>query len=117
MTLSFFLMIRRPPRSTLFPYTTLLRSGLGFDGGGRAAVDRDARGGDGRSVLVDHTAGDFHLGGGRGCEDQYQAERGGKSHDARGRHARIVNARGRGRVSIRYHESACSIGNRIRTGV
>src|SRR5690349_24020620 len=29
----FFLMIRRPPRSTLFPYTTLFRSinfGLGF---------------------------------------------------------------------------------------
>src|SRR3712207_7917640 len=24
----FFLMIRRPPRSTLFPYTTLLRSGF-----------------------------------------------------------------------------------------
>src|SRR5690348_17705186 len=24
----FFLMIRRPPRSTLFPYTTLFRSGL-----------------------------------------------------------------------------------------
>src|SRR2546426_7485469 len=23
-------MIRRPPRSTLFPYTTLFRSGLGF---------------------------------------------------------------------------------------
>ena len=23
----FFLMIRRPPRSTLFPYTTLFRSG------------------------------------------------------------------------------------------
>src|SRR3712207_7575034 len=28
----FFLMIRRPPRSTLFPYTTLFRSG---DGGRR----------------------------------------------------------------------------------
>src|SRR4051812_49652014 len=31
----FFLMIRRPPRSTLFPYTTLFRSmgrGLSFDG-------------------------------------------------------------------------------------
>src|SRR6266852_8310321 len=31
----FFLMIRRPPRSTLFPYTTLFRSGggrLGRDG-------------------------------------------------------------------------------------
>src|ERR1041385_9381752 len=26
----FFLMIRRPPRSTLFPYTTLFRSDLGF---------------------------------------------------------------------------------------
>src|ERR1043166_9996461 len=25
-SLSFFLMIRRPPRSTLFPYTTLFRS-------------------------------------------------------------------------------------------
>src|SRR3989442_3321194 len=31
----FFLMIRRPPRSTLFPYTTLFRSsvdGIKFDG-------------------------------------------------------------------------------------
>src|SRR5438093_7654156 len=28
-------MIRRPPRSTLFPYTTLFRSG-GFDGGNGA---------------------------------------------------------------------------------
>src|SRR3712207_7488448 len=27
-TVFFFLMIRRPPRSTLFPYTTLFRSGL-----------------------------------------------------------------------------------------
>src|SRR3712207_9152151 len=26
MTATFFLMIRRPPRSTLFPYTTLFRS-------------------------------------------------------------------------------------------
>src|SRR5574340_1617605 len=26
----FFLMIRRPPRSTLFPYTTLFRSGNGM---------------------------------------------------------------------------------------
>src|SRR3712207_7085905 len=29
----FFLMIRRPPRSTLFPYTTLFRSLLGRIGG------------------------------------------------------------------------------------
>src|SRR5690554_7839096 len=27
-SLLFFLMIRRPPRSTLFPYTTLFRSGV-----------------------------------------------------------------------------------------
>src|SRR5436190_13220958 len=27
----FFLMIRRPPRSTLFPYTTLFRSCIGSD--------------------------------------------------------------------------------------
>src|SRR6185436_20949756 len=27
LVLFFFLMIRRPPRSTLFPYTTLFRSG------------------------------------------------------------------------------------------
>src|SRR5215813_15014189 len=42
--LFFFLMIRRPPRSTLFPYTTLFRprrrggtpgAGLGPDGGRR----------------------------------------------------------------------------------
>src|SRR3989337_4048438 len=39
----FFLMIRRPPRSTLFPYTTLFRSagarGLRLE---RAPLDRDA---------------------------------------------------------------------------
>src|SRR5438046_6376355 len=29
-SLFFFLMIRRPPRSTLFPYTTLFRSALGI---------------------------------------------------------------------------------------
>src|SRR5260221_3110598 len=31
VTLFFFLMIRRPPRSTLFPYTTLFRSRTGVD--------------------------------------------------------------------------------------
>src|SRR2546426_5569382 len=33
----FFLMIRRPPRSTLFPYTTLFRSGDGQGAPGSAA--------------------------------------------------------------------------------
>src|SRR5262245_65555530 len=32
----FFLMIRRPPRSTLFPYTTLFRSLGDVDGAGSA---------------------------------------------------------------------------------
>src|SRR3712207_7918894 len=40
----FFLMIRRPPRSTLFPYTTLFRSALprapGLRGGARAVLLR-----------------------------------------------------------------------------
>src|SRR3712207_9496294 len=36
----FFLMIRRPPRSTLFPYTTLFRSGIaGFEHHGVASRD------------------------------------------------------------------------------
>src|SRR3712207_9218789 len=36
MALFFFLMIRRPPRSTLFPYTTLFRSG-------KFTIDRDPK--------------------------------------------------------------------------
>src|SRR5260221_6961084 len=36
----FFLMIRRPPRSTLFPYTTLFRSRMDRQGPGRAASRR-----------------------------------------------------------------------------
>src|SRR2546429_5251239 len=42
--LFFFLMIRRPPRSTLFPYTTLFRSGGHRRPGGRVA-GRDGQGG------------------------------------------------------------------------
>src|SRR2546430_17624768 len=38
----FFLMIRRPPRSTLFPYTTLFRSDLRHPAAGNAA-DPDRR--------------------------------------------------------------------------
>src|SRR6266513_3247284 len=41
----FFLMIRRPPRSTLFPYTTLFRSRAGRNGfsPSRARLVRDPR--------------------------------------------------------------------------
>src|SRR3712207_9232084 len=53
----FFLMIRRPPRSTLFPYTTLFRSlverldGLVPHGDGQLGRDRGLGRGDG--VVVD----------------------------------------------------------------
>src|SRR3712207_9510705 len=39
--LFFFLMIRRPPRSTLFPYTTLFRSDL-LTEAAEAAPEREA---------------------------------------------------------------------------
>src|SRR5438445_13694263 len=39
----FFLMIRRPPRSTLFPYTTLFRSRCGAGKCGRACGGRSCR--------------------------------------------------------------------------
>src|SRR2546427_8544952 len=49
MLFFFFLMIRRPPRSTLFPYTTLFRSpdrglGAGRRAGRALAGGRDRRG-------------------------------------------------------------------------
>src|SRR2546430_13461886 len=42
----FFLMIRRPPRSTLFPYTTLFRSDLDRADFGRILQDLDQPGDD-----------------------------------------------------------------------
>src|SRR5256885_9933200 len=42
----FFLMIRRPPRSTLFPYTTLFRSCARTDHPSRLCVRARARSGD-----------------------------------------------------------------------
>src|SRR5256885_11441240 len=73
----FFLMIRRPPRSTLFPYTTLFRSrqqseagrrpgGCGV--GGSSGINRDGSGGPagaGRSPATTHGNGST-----RGPEDR-----------------------------------------------
>src|SRR5476651_1196573 len=59
--LLFFLMIRRPPRSTRFPYTTLFRSLLSGRHGGRhrpLAADRSVRGGrhGGKDRSEEHTS-------------------------------------------------------------
>src|SRR3712207_8863756 len=45
----FFLMIRRPPRSTLFPYTTLFRSDRRARGRDRLADDHEDAGADDRA--------------------------------------------------------------------
>src|SRR5699024_12364674 len=50
LRLFFFLMIRRPPRSTLFPYTTLFRSLLDFVVLADEALDHP----DTPEVLLDH---------------------------------------------------------------
>src|SRR3712207_8236864 len=44
MSIFFFLMIRRPPRSTLFPYTTLFRSRAIRHPPGRRGADHRADG-------------------------------------------------------------------------
>src|SRR3712207_7719541 len=51
-------MIRRPPRSTLFPYTTLFRSGLRRGDGGRrrAGLGGGGRARGGRCAAVDPAA-------------------------------------------------------------
>src|SRR5438034_11835105 len=58
----FFLMMRRPPRSTLFPYTTLFRSfilrqrGAGHHPAARHHCRRFARPGPRQTDLSDHSA-------------------------------------------------------------
>src|SRR5258705_12166328 len=51
----FFLMIRRPPRSTLFPYTTLFRSAL-HPGGERGHVECVLVGDGARARSEEHTS-------------------------------------------------------------
>src|SRR2546422_1823365 len=51
-------MIRRPPRSTLFPYTTLFRSTPESDAGRRVVVPFLRRQGAGRLAVVVATHGD-----------------------------------------------------------
>src|SRR3712207_7193061 len=80
-------MIRRPPRSTLFPYTTLFRSG-GEGGGDRAGRVRDVH-----------------------AEAALRAPGLGHAHAPvalRGRHQRVLR-RGRDRKSTRLNSSHANI--------
>src|SRR5438477_3282077 len=52
----FFLMVRRPPRSTLFPYTTLFRSGVTTLEPHESALDPRARVEDDRGRSEEHTS-------------------------------------------------------------
>src|SRR5437763_13920915 len=55
LLLFFFLMLRRPPRSTLFPYTTLFRSARprrGWAGPARAGWRARGRAGDRKSTRL-----------------------------------------------------------------
>src|SRR3712207_7535667 len=66
----FFLMIRRPPRSTLFPYTTLFRS-LWLTGGGGTGIGNGAANrlrGSAQADRLEGRGGDDLLTGGAGAD-------------------------------------------------
>src|SRR2546422_7690286 len=77
----FFLMIRRPPRSTLFPYTTLFRSEPGgLVGGIEAEHDPGQRGGRERR----HDRAERHMGRDRRRDREHERDQaaGDHAHDA-----------------------------------
>src|SRR2546429_9443466 len=105
MCLSFlFLMIRRPPRSTLFPYTTLFRSlfvaeKLGFNqlGGNGRAIQGDERMGAARRLFV-NGARDKFFPGARLAQDANARFAGRDARDLRSEERR-VGEEGRSRWS------------------
>src|SRR2546422_2105893 len=66
-------MIRRPPRSTLFPYTTLFRS-TGDDRGRRARGAAQARGPDRGGDVGQHRGGARARRGGQGRSEEHTSE-------------------------------------------
>src|SRR3712207_9250527 len=101
-------MIRRPPRSTLFPYTPLFRSEHGVDDEGMAGVvgaDAEAppvpapqveRAGDraapGPALLVDDRAGHAHIAAGQGDHQLASRAQDRKSTRLNSSHANISYA-------------------------
>src|SRR3712207_7199395 len=89
----FFLMIRRPPRSTLFPYTTLFRS---------MAAGKEGRGtGPGAAAFGGVTD--------RACPLAYRDRRAGLTPPAGYRRLRLDSAAGRDRKSTRLNSSHANI--------
>src|SRR3712207_8729942 len=80
-------MIRRPPRSTLFPYTTLFRSAGGEDarqvGAGAASLDRDG------AELGELELAVHEVGAGVGADGDEQALQDRKSTRLNSSHANI----------------------------
>src|SRR3989441_434628 len=81
-------MIRRPPRSTLFPYTTLFRSDVGDHEGVAHEVQRGGGAGvwDDRQRAGGAGAGDHDCGGARGVRDGEAALRAHRLSGARRLH-------------------------------
>src|ERR1039457_6732080 len=94
--MTIFLMIRRPPRSTLFPYTTLFRSATGRAGAERG-VRRAGREGHGARSGVERLADDH---GANHARERTETRRCGgvpeRAGEAKRQHAAsdAVNARG-----------------------
>src|SRR3712207_7838776 len=84
-------MIRRPPRSTLFPYTTLFRSG-GPRRAGRAGRPADRPGAAGCPAVGDRGRGAPAHGGGEGPRQGREERRDRKSTRLNSSHANISYA-------------------------
>src|SRR2546429_9029682 len=96
----FFLMIRRPPRSTLFPYTTLFRSHFGKDALTKSAV-RGARGLQGHFRVARADRADAQpneISGARVFDGVKGNGRGGKNRGKAESRGKIGRASCRGRV-------------------
>src|SRR3712207_8769745 len=81
-------MIRRPPRSTLFPYTTLFRSHAGGDVGGVGELDADV--GDGRAERAHREGDHVHRAAPHGAAEQREEDQ--KSTRLNSSHANISYA-------------------------
>src|SRR5256885_9572008 len=79
-------MIRRPPRSTLFPYTTLFRSGLQRAGPGGVDALRQ------RQRAVGRHGGQRQGGNGLGAAVQHFAAQGGIAFDGGDRKSTRLNS-------------------------